>query len=133
MTKKVDLGLVDFVVNEFGMNSKITHGQFRRLVQVALIPKNGDKPSQVPKQLSDLSGEPASNFAQALTDLEKMGLLKRVDGTKGAYEINRNKSDWFPEEMSEAEKGIKKELDLLEQLRIETMEKLKAIKQGGRS
>ncbi len=126
--KKVDLSLVDFVVSEFAMNPKVPHGHFRRLVQLALLPRNGEKPSLVPKQISEQTGETSQSIAQTLANLEKTGLVMRVEGTNGAYQINRNRAEWFPEDMSEAEKGIKKELELLEQLKVETMEKLKAIK-----
>lgn len=130
MNKKV-ISLTDFVVSELALNPKVSHGHFRRLIQLALLPKNGERPSNIPKKLGELSGESASTFTQALSDLERLGLVVRVGGLNGAYEINTNKAEWFPAEMSQAEKEIRKELDLLEQLKTETIEKLNAIKMKG--
>lgn len=115
------------VLVEFAHNSNVSHGEFRRLIQLALLPTDG-KPSLVPKQISEITGETNGTVAQAFTYLEKKKFVRRVGGTLGAYEINTNQEEWFPAEMSDAEKSIQKDLDALEQMKVELLEKFKTAK-----
>jgi DNA-binding IscR family transcriptional regulator len=125
--RKNELSPLALVMNELAHNPKVSHCEFRRLVQVAMLPKDG-KPSLVGNKISKLTGEPRAVITQILTRLEKMALVKRANGTCGAYEINTNKDEWFPNELSDAEKALQKDLDALEQMKIEILEKFKAVK-----
>lgn len=125
--KKNNQSPLTLVLVELAHNSKISHGEFRRIVQLALLPVDG-KPSLVPNKIAQITGESSSSIVQALIRLEKMGLVKKVDGTGGAYTINTNQDEWFPEEMSDVEKTLQKDLDALEQMKSEILEKFKTVK-----
>lgn len=125
--KKTIQSPLTLILVELSHNPNVSHGEFRRLVQLALLPLDG-KPSLVSNKIAKLTGEPSSNIGQTLIRLEKMGLVKKVDGTGGAYVVNTNKDEWFPAEMTDAEKSLQKDLDALEQMKIEILERFKTVK-----
>jgi len=128
MNKKC-VSKVEFVVSELGMSQEISHGEFRRLVQLAMLPKDG-KPSLVGKKIAEITNEPSTAITQTLTRLEKMGLVKRVENTNGAYEINMDKADWFPSDELKVEL---QNLAAANEMANEILEKIKAIKDGKKS
>ena len=114
---------------ELSHNPNVSHGQFRRLVQLALMPENG-RPMSIPDKIAKLTGEENSTISQCFSGLEKINLVKRVNGTRGAYTFNTNKDEWFTSEPNEVEKSLKKDLDTLEQMKNEILQRIKASKKG---
>jgi uncharacterized surface protein with fasciclin (FAS1) repeats len=125
--KKNNESPLSLIVMELSHNANVSHAQFRRLIQLALLPNNG-KPSSIANKIAKLTGENNTAISQTFLSLEKASLIKRIDGTKGAYTVNANKDEWFVNEPSEAEKSLKKDLDTLEQMRNEILERIKASK-----
>lgn len=117
---------LEFVVNEFASNQDISNCEFRRLVQVSIYQTS--TPTSTLQKLKEKTGVKGGAISQALGDLERKGLLKKVKQKRGAYIINTNKDEWFPKELSTAEIALQNDLDALEQLRIETVEKMNAIR-----
>ncbi len=125
--KKSNQSPLTLTLVEFAHNLNVSHSEFRRLVQLALLPNDG-KPSMVPKQISELTKETNGAAAQPFGNLEKKKFVRRAGGTLGAYEVNTNQDEWFPDEMSDVEKALQKDLEALEQMKSELIEKFKTDK-----
>lgn len=110
---------LDFVISEFATSPKLSPCEFRRLVQVAIL--QSQSTTSITKKLKAKTGVKGGAISQLLSDLEKKGLLKKIK--KGSFKINTNRNEWFPSEMSVAELALQKDLETLEQLKVEILEK----------